>query len=67
MSRDVTDIQVLADFAYFELEVYKYFWTYQGFMWWIILNILGQNISKIRQEIFWTYQVFICWIVLNIF
>ena len=39
---------------------------YQVFMWWIVLDTLGQNISKIRQEKFWTYQVFICEIVLNI-
>ena len=39
---------------------------YQVFMWWTVLDTLGQKISKIRQEKFWTYQVFICEIVLNI-
>ena len=32
----------------------KKFKLYQVFMCWIGLNILGQNVSKIRQETFWT-------------
>ena len=46
-SREVTKIWVL---EHFELKIQKDFWTYQVFMYWTVLNLLEQNVSKSEKK-----------------
>ena len=64
---------------FFEIISYIYFQTrclkksqkqnfelYQVFMCWIVLNTLGQNVSKDETNIFKMYQAFLFWTGVNI-